>query len=131
MSLGRNEQCLCGSGKKYKKCCIALDEQQHRCADTMAPQKGGEPTLLPQSSPYASLKDNMADIELMTPAWEEHYGLISDDFSPPLFVEDGEGLIAAPWVETYRNLLLEKYKSMDLVEPRIEFILRLMGQNQI
>lgn len=23
--IGRNEQCPCGSGKKYKKCCMAKD----------------------------------------------------------------------------------------------------------
>jgi hypothetical protein len=26
---GRNDPCPCGSGKKYKKCCLALDEQRH------------------------------------------------------------------------------------------------------
>ncbi|MDX2270678.1 MAG: SEC-C metal-binding domain-containing protein [Cyanobacteriota bacterium] len=23
--MGRNEKCLCGSGKKYKKCCLKED----------------------------------------------------------------------------------------------------------
>lgn len=26
--IGRNEACYCGSGKKYKSCCEALDEAQ-------------------------------------------------------------------------------------------------------
>lgn len=26
MKIGRNEPCLCGSGKKYKKCCFGLDD---------------------------------------------------------------------------------------------------------
>jgi len=26
--LGRNDPCRCGSGKKYKKCCLALDERR-------------------------------------------------------------------------------------------------------
>lgn len=26
---GRNDPCPCGSGKKYKKCCLAKDEKQH------------------------------------------------------------------------------------------------------
>lgn len=30
MKIGRNEPCLCGSGKKYKRCCLALDEQRAR-----------------------------------------------------------------------------------------------------
>ena len=28
--LGRNDPCPCGSGKKYKKCCLAQDEQRRR-----------------------------------------------------------------------------------------------------
>jgi len=28
MKLGRNDPCLCGSGKKYKKCCLARDERK-------------------------------------------------------------------------------------------------------
>lgn len=27
MKLGRNERCYCGSGKKYKRCCLAIDEK--------------------------------------------------------------------------------------------------------
>ncbi len=27
MSLGRNEPCHCGSGKKYKKCCLPKDKE--------------------------------------------------------------------------------------------------------
>jgi hypothetical protein len=26
-NLGRNDPCHCGSGKKYKKCCLAKDEE--------------------------------------------------------------------------------------------------------
>jgi SEC-C motif-containing protein len=26
--IGRNDPCPCGSGKKYKKCCLAKDEQE-------------------------------------------------------------------------------------------------------
>lgn len=32
MELGRNEPCHCGSGKKYKKCCMEKDEAQNRKA---------------------------------------------------------------------------------------------------
>jgi hypothetical protein len=30
MSVGRNEPCPCGSGKKYKRCCLAAEEQASR-----------------------------------------------------------------------------------------------------
>jgi len=28
--IGRNEQCHCGSGKKYKRCCLERDERERR-----------------------------------------------------------------------------------------------------
>jgi hypothetical protein len=30
MKIGRNEPCPCGSGKKYKKCCLNNDQQTKR-----------------------------------------------------------------------------------------------------
>src|SRR4051794_29167854 len=32
MKVGRNDPCPCGSGKKYKKCCLAKDEAAARQA---------------------------------------------------------------------------------------------------
>lgn len=51
MKVGRNDPCPCGSGKKYKKCCLAKDEAaarqatQERAAALRAvePHPGGEP----------------------------------------------------------------------------------------
>src|SRR5215216_4229688 len=34
MKIGRNDPCPCGSGKKYKKCCLAKDEAAARKAYT-------------------------------------------------------------------------------------------------
>ncbi len=30
--MGRNEPCHCGSGRKYKKCCLRKDEEDQRLA---------------------------------------------------------------------------------------------------
>lgn len=30
MSVARNDPCPCGSGKKYKKCCMGADEEKKR-----------------------------------------------------------------------------------------------------
>lgn len=30
MSVSRNDPCPCGSGKKYKKCCMGADEEKRR-----------------------------------------------------------------------------------------------------
>jgi len=34
--LGRNEPCRCGSGKKYKKCCLSKDDGEARAAHAAA-----------------------------------------------------------------------------------------------
>ena len=38
-SLGRNAPCHCGSGKKYKQCCLGKDEAAERAARTKAAEK--------------------------------------------------------------------------------------------
>jgi hypothetical protein len=38
-SLGRNEPCHCGSGKKYKQCCLGKDEAAERAARAKAAEK--------------------------------------------------------------------------------------------
>lgn len=38
MKLGRNDPCHCGSGKKYKACCLAKDESKERAAREKAAQ---------------------------------------------------------------------------------------------
>ena len=35
--IGRNDPCACGSGKKYKKCCMATDEAAARAARPAQP----------------------------------------------------------------------------------------------
>jgi hypothetical protein len=34
--LGRNDPCHCGSGKKYKQCCLGKDEEKARAARAKA-----------------------------------------------------------------------------------------------
>jgi hypothetical protein len=62
--IGRNDRCPCGSGKKYKQCCLAKDEvaertarEQHRAvATTQAPDH------LPHHHPHFC-KDCNAEID--------------------------------------------------------------------
>jgi hypothetical protein len=56
MKTGRNDSCPCGSGKKYKKCCLSKDQ-----AET-ATQRLTVPPLLVQDQPpgadaYAAMRD--------------------------------------------------------------------------
>jgi len=47
---GRNEPCHCGSGKKYKHCCLAKDEEADRASREQ--QAGAaEPTAPPEDAP--------------------------------------------------------------------------------
>jgi len=38
-TLGRNDPCHCGSGKKYKQCCLDKDEAAERAARAKAAEK--------------------------------------------------------------------------------------------
>ena len=51
---GRNERCPCGSGKKYKHCCLAKDEQAGRVVATEANVPAGMVRL-------PNLPDDIAD----------------------------------------------------------------------
>jgi SEC-C motif-containing protein len=46
--LGRNEPCRCGSGRKYKQCCLEKDESKARLAYAKAIAEA------PESSPDAA-----------------------------------------------------------------------------
>lgn len=48
MKLGRNEPCRCGSGRKYKRCCLAADEEAERVngAEARAEELAEEQRLL-------------------------------------------------------------------------------------
>lgn len=43
MKLGRNDPCHCGSGKKYKYCCYATDNQPHEDRVVVAAPDSAEP----------------------------------------------------------------------------------------
>ncbi len=47
---GRNEPCHCGSGKKYKHCCLAKDEEAERLSLEQQASVA-EPTAPPEAEP--------------------------------------------------------------------------------
>jgi tetratricopeptide (TPR) repeat protein len=66
---GRNDPCPCGSGKKYKRCCLANHEQAERTALAAAaarpsPQSPGVAADLARRIAIAAPDDN--DVELAT-----------------------------------------------------------------
>jgi hypothetical protein len=52
---GRNEACLCGSGRKYKQCCLGKDESAARVAQAKAvadaPESASESAVAPKRTP--------------------------------------------------------------------------------
>ena len=42
--LGRNDPCHCGSGKKYKQCCLGKDEEKARAARAKAAAEAPAPS---------------------------------------------------------------------------------------
>jgi hypothetical protein len=59
ITVGRNDSCPCGSGKKYKQCCLAKDEAKAReartkeTAEAPAPAPADAPRTRPQARPGA------------------------------------------------------------------------------
>jgi hypothetical protein len=74
MKVGRNDPCPCGSGKKYKKCCLATDEaremqfrrqiQEHPADQALVIEHDGQTRLAahpPHHTEHLTLQsDNMA-----------------------------------------------------------------------
>ena len=42
---------------------------------------------------------------------------------PPLFLTDDKGVLAAPWMGEFRDLMVRKYGSLKAAEPRIRYII--------
>lgn len=75
MSVGRNEKCPCGSGKKYKKCCLDSDIES-KISENLSPRfrfengsygGGGRPYV-----PSAICYEQIAPDE-----WKEHFCLVN------------------------------------------------------
>jgi len=72
--LGRNEPCSCGSGKKYKKCCQALDEgraarsQQARASQTLRDKNlallAAMVEIFGLGRPWNKVRDGMTDAQI-------------------------------------------------------------------
>lgn len=57
MKTGRNEPCPCGSGKKYKKCCLPKEEEEEFLeAESFEPEDEGPEFLVPAGPSVAPLK---------------------------------------------------------------------------
>ncbi len=48
---GRNDPCPCGSGKKYKQCCLVKDEAKARAARAKAAEAAPAPEAAAEAAP--------------------------------------------------------------------------------
>ena len=92
MSVGRNEKCPCGSGKKYKKCCLGADNAAKQPANLSSSSRfrleagsygGGER----QYSPSIICYEQIAPGE-----WEDDYCLVN---TVDLFDDEDDASIRA------------------------------------
>ena len=58
--IGRNDLCPCGSGKKYKKCCLASDEAATRAARPAQP--AAVPERRPSLASYVQEHDQLDEL---------------------------------------------------------------------
>jgi tetratricopeptide (TPR) repeat protein len=58
--IGRNDPCACGSGKKYKKCCMARDEAAALAA--RPPQAAAAPACQPSLASYFQEQDELDEL---------------------------------------------------------------------
>jgi hypothetical protein len=52
MKVGRNQPCHCGSGRKYKQCCLAKDKTAEREAIDIAARRAENPFLGGRASAF-------------------------------------------------------------------------------
>ena len=57
---GRNEPCPCGSGKKYKQCCLARDEAA--AASARAARLAAAPAPAPKPARFWQIRDDLDDL---------------------------------------------------------------------
>lgn len=71
MKIGRNDPCHCGSGQKYKKCCLSKDDAAHGAelaARAAARAAEAEASQVEQRSPpLSSPKQGQRSLPGMTP----------------------------------------------------------------
>jgi len=96
-NLGRNDPCYCGSGRKYKKCCLARDEEAHEAEARPHPIRA----LYEGASAPVELRNTDGDPLLLT---TDHFA-----FEPGACAAVAEKLAAVEGAEAERNQPAETY----------------------
>ena len=79
--IGRNDACHCGSGKKYKKCCLEKDRRAERQPHHIEPSQEEKQAMLKAPS---NMMEFMASLREMK--WDnESYRQLADELFPQLY----------------------------------------------
>ncbi len=105
-TIGRNAPCPCGSGKKYKKCCLAANEQEQL---DYARVRSGRDGFQAQFMAYASKAE---DLKKVPAEFTEATGLDFEDNNLALFLR----WLGAKETENKSDLLSEWRQSATLDE---------------
>jgi len=60
MKIGRNDPCACGSGRKYKRCCLERDETAHRKQPISEAESSRIEPQAEQEAIYGALEESVA-----------------------------------------------------------------------
>lgn len=70
--VNRNDPCPCGSGKKYKQCCMNKDQEPRRVRAALAGKLAVEDTSEEMVEALATYEKKFEEIEELTKAMESH-----------------------------------------------------------
>lgn len=127
MKIGRNEPCHCGSGKKYKKCCLRKDEEREVKAHLRDDElfEDDNSLLSREDEVYDDDDDEVYDddddddmdayVEELSQKIPKKKAVIKQISDAIPEISDDEGLLIDDWFDHYANLEStdEKRKSID------------------
>ncbi|SKC10263.1 YecA family protein [Alkalitalea saponilacus] len=112
--IGRNDPCHCGSGKKYKKCCLATDQQKERDEYLLSKEYLPDDDLFEEVfGEYDKFDLNSLDFGALNESFEDDYPKISTE----------EEIKVNDW--------WERYKEMDDPEEIILHLKTFLEENTI
>jgi hypothetical protein len=101
--INRNDPCPCGSGKKYKQCCINKDQKPRRQRAALATQLATKETGKEAAGLLATYEKKFAEIEKLTTALDDHqleFQRLMNN--PKAMAEHARKLFGNEVFETYR-----------------------------
>jgi hypothetical protein len=101
--VNRNDPCPCGSGKKYKQCCMNKDQEPRRLRAALAAQLAAEDTSDETAKLLATYEEKFEEIEKLTEAMESHqleFQRVMNN--PKALAEKAHQLFADENFESYR-----------------------------